>query len=65
MLGRKVVEGKQYRTILGQAGHRPVVLRAVLADEAIEGDLGVGTALGFVDRVQILLGLAVHRLARR
>ena len=65
MLGWEVVEGKQRRTILGQAAHGPVVLRAILAGEAIEGGLGVGTALRFVDRVQVLLGLAVHGLGQR
>jgi len=61
-LGWEVVEGQERRAILGEAAHGSVVLRTVLAGEAAEGGLGVGAVLRFVDRVEVLLGLAVHRL---
>ena len=58
VLGRKVIEGEQGRAVLGQAGGGLVVLRAVLAREAVEGGLGSGAVLGLVDGVEVLLRLA-------
>jgi hypothetical protein len=59
MLGREVVEGEEGYPILREAGRGPIVLRAGLAREAVEGGFGCGAALRLVDGVQILLGLAV------
>jgi hypothetical protein len=61
MFGRKVVEGEQGYAVLGQAAHGPVVLRPVLAGELIEGGLGVDAVFRLVDRMQVLLGLTMHR----
>ena len=52
VLGREVVKGEQHLAIFGQAGNRLVVLRAVLAREAIEGGLGLGAAFRLIGEYQ-------------
>ncbi len=59
VLGGEVIERQQRLTILGQTGHGLVVLGAILDEEAVEGILGGLAVLGFLDRVQILLGFAL------
>ncbi len=49
VLGREVVEGARHRTVLGQAGHRLVVLGAIGLEEEIEGLLRVLLGLGHPD----------------
>ena len=46
VLGREVVEGEQHVAILGQAGHRFVVLGAIGLEEEVEGLLGHRAGLG-------------------
>ena len=48
-LGREVVEGEQHVAVLGQAGHRFVVLGAIGLEEEVEGLLGHRAGLGHPD----------------
>ena len=47
VLGREVVEGEQHVAVLGQAGHRFVVLGAIGLEEEVEGLLGHRLAVYF------------------
>ena len=60
VLGWRRVEGEQSVAVLRQADGRLVVLGPLLGDKAVKGRLGRGAVLGLVDRVQVLLGLAVN-----
>jgi hypothetical protein len=62
LLGGEVLRGQERRSILRQARRRLVVLRAVFVDEAVEGGLRLDAVWGFVDGVEVLLGLALDGL---
>ncbi len=49
VLGREVVEGEQHVAVLGQAGHRLVVLGAIGIEEEVEGLLRHLLGLGHPD----------------
>ena len=56
VLGREVVDGEQHVAVLGQAGHRFVVLGARGLEEEVEGLLGHRAGLGHPDVLSVLLG---------
>ncbi len=49
VLGRKVVEGEQHVAVLGQAGHRLVVLGAVGLQEEVEGLPGAALVVPYAN----------------
>jgi len=61
VLGREVVKRQQVGAVLGQALHRPVILRAVGFGEEIEGSVGGSLGFGHPYVFQVRLGFRLHR----
>jgi hypothetical protein len=61
-LGRIVVEGEQRFLVVDHLGDRLRPLGAVVADQRLDGLLGVGAILGLGDLAQRLAGARVDAL---
>jgi hypothetical protein len=59
VLRREVIEREQGLAVLCQAVGGFVILRLILGEEAIERRLGLGSACGLGDGVEIGLGLTL------